>query len=36
MKGKEFGSRLRELREEAGLSQRELADRVEINFTYLS
>jgi transcriptional regulator with XRE-family HTH domain len=36
VKSKEFGSRLRELREGAGLSQRELADRVEINFTYLS
>ena len=31
-----FGERLRELRKEAGLSQRDLAERVEIDFTYLS
>ena len=33
---KQFGARLRELREQAGLIQRELADRAGINFTYLS
>ena len=31
-----FGSRLRELRIQAGMSQRELADRVNVDFTYLS
>lgn len=31
-----FGVRLRELRKAKGLSQRALADRVEVNFTYLS
>ena len=31
-----FGSRLRELRIQAGMSQRELADRVNVNYTYLS
>lgn len=31
-----FGSRLRELRKAKHLSQRALADMVEINFTYLS
>lgn len=31
-----FGDRLRELRKEKNLSQRELADKVHINFTYLS
>ena len=31
-----FGARLRELRKRAGLSQRELARRVGIDFTYLS
>jgi len=31
-----FGDRLRELRKAKGLSQKELADRVKINFTYLS
>ena len=35
--GKEsFNIRLRELRKQAGLSQRELADKIGINFTYLS
>jgi len=36
MKTQEFGARLRELRKQAGLSQRELADKVGVNFTYLS
>ena len=36
METKEFGARLRELRKQAGLGQRELADKVGINFTYLS
>ncbi|MBI4283329.1 MAG: helix-turn-helix domain-containing protein, partial [Chloroflexi bacterium] len=31
-----FNSRLKELREQAGLSQRELADKVGVNFSYLS
>jgi HTH-type transcriptional regulator, competence development regulator len=31
-----FGERVRELRRQAKLSQRELASRVDINFTYLS
>jgi len=31
-----FGARVRELRKEAGLSLRELASRVGIDFTYLS
>ena len=31
-----FGTRLRELRTKAGLSLRELADKVNVNFTYLS
>ena len=33
---REFGARLRELRIQARLTQRELADRVNIDFTYLS
>ncbi|MFC1983986.1 helix-turn-helix domain-containing protein [Chloroflexota bacterium] len=32
----EFGKRLRELRKQAGISQRELADKLNISFTYLS
>ncbi|MFC2025164.1 tetratricopeptide repeat protein, partial [Chloroflexota bacterium] len=36
MEVQEFGVRLRELRTQAGLSQRELADKAGINFTYLS
>ncbi len=32
----EFGERVRELRKERGLSQRELANRSGIDFTYLS
>ena len=31
-----FGERLRELRKQSGLSQRDLAERVDIDFTYLS
>lgn len=31
-----FGEEIRELRKRAGLSQRDLADRVGIDFTYLS
>ncbi|MFC1906218.1 helix-turn-helix domain-containing protein, partial [Chloroflexota bacterium] len=36
MENMEFGKRLRELRKQAGLTQRELADKVNISFTYLS
>ncbi len=36
METREFGARLRELRTQAGLNQRELADKVGVNFTYLS
>ncbi|MBI3931540.1 MAG: helix-turn-helix domain-containing protein [Chloroflexi bacterium] len=36
MATQEFGARLKELRKQIGLSQRELADEVGINFTYLS
>ena len=36
MESQEFGTRLRELRKQAGLSQRELADKIGVNFTYLS
>lgn len=36
MPDQEFGARLRELRKQASLSQRELANRVGVNFTYLS
>ena len=36
METREFSERLRELREKAGLSQGELADKVGVNFTYLS
>ena len=32
----EFGSKLRELRKQAGMSQREVAEKVKIDFTYLS
>ncbi len=32
----EFGARLRELRKKAGLSQRELGDKIGVSFTYLS
>ena len=31
-----FGERIRDLRTAKNLTQRELADKVEINFTYLS
>jgi len=34
--GQKFGAKLRELRTKAGLSLRELANRVNIDFTYLS
>lgn len=36
MIGEEFGPRLRELRRQAGLSQRELAEKIGVNFSYLS
>jgi len=36
MDSKEFGARLRELRRQAGFSQRELANKIGVNFTYLS
>jgi len=36
MPNRDFGARLRELRQQASLSQRELADSIGINFTYLS
>ncbi|MBI4282896.1 MAG: helix-turn-helix domain-containing protein, partial [Chloroflexi bacterium] len=36
METRKFGTRLKELREQAGLSQRELADKVGVNFSYLS
>ena len=36
MKAGEFGTRLRELRIQAGLTQRELAEKVNVDFTYLS
>ena len=36
MEIKKFGVRLRELRKQAGFSQRELADKVGVNFSYLS
>ncbi|MFH1381564.1 MAG: helix-turn-helix domain-containing protein [Chloroflexota bacterium] len=36
MVNKGFGSRLRELRKQAGLTQRELARQVNVDFTYLS
>ena len=36
MKENEFGRRLRELRKEAGMSQREVAQKVGVDFTYLS
>ena len=32
----EFGEKLRELRKEAGLTQRELADKVNVDFNYVS
>ncbi len=32
----EFGARIRELRQKAGMTQKELADKVGIDFTYLS
>ncbi len=36
METQKFGARLRELRIQAGLTQRELAERVKVNFSYLS
>lgn len=33
---KNLGARLRQLRKETGMSQREVADKVKIDFTYLS
>ena len=36
MENKEFGARLRAIRKQAGLSQRELADKIGVDFTYLS
>ena len=36
MEAQEFGARLRELRIQAGLTQRELANNVNVDFTYLS
>jgi len=33
---REFGAKLRELRKKAGLTQSELAEKVKINFTYIS
>ena len=36
MAASEFGVRLRELRKQTGMSQREVAEKVGINFTYLS
>ncbi|MFC1918942.1 helix-turn-helix domain-containing protein, partial [Chloroflexota bacterium] len=36
METRKFGARLRELREQAGLSQSQLAEKVGVNFTYLS
>ncbi len=36
MKYSAFGVRIRELRKEIGISQREVADKVGIDFTYLS
>jgi len=36
MEAQKFGARLRQLRKQADLTQRELADRVNIDFTYLS
>ncbi len=36
MKSSKFGMRLRELRKQADMSQREVAERVRIDFTYLS
>ncbi len=36
MKVQKFGKRLRELRKQAGMNQREVASKVKIDFTYLS
>ena len=36
MENQEFGRKLRELRVKAHLTQRQLADKVQVDFTYLS
>ena len=36
MEAQEFGPRLRELRKQTGVTQRELAEKVNIDFSYLS
>ena len=36
MENQKFGARLRQLRKQAGMTQRELADRVNVDFSYLS
>ena len=36
MKTQDFGTRLRQLRKQAGMTQRELADLVSVDFSYLS
>jgi len=36
MEIQKFGARLRELRKQAGMTQRELADKVNVSFTYIS
>ncbi len=36
MEAENFGARLRQLRKQAGMTQRELADRLNIDFSYLS
>lgn len=36
MKAQEFGARLKQLRKQVGLTQRELADKVNVDFSYLS
>ena len=36
MEAQNFGARLRQLRKQAGMTQRELADRVNVDFSYLS
>ncbi len=36
MKATKFGPKVRELRKKTGMSQKEVAEKVKINFTYLS
>ena len=36
MKTQDFGTKLRQLRKQAGMTQRELADLVNVDFSYLS